>query len=84
MLVSSHDPPPPPPPESSGPGRRRSWHLGEFRRLWLLPAGLGVALLSSVFSPIPAYALILVACVLIGRGLGGVVRNTPGLKDYRQ
>ena len=41
-------------------------------------------MLSGAFPPIEAYALILAACVLIGRGLASVVQDTPGLKDYRQ
>ena len=54
------------------------------RLSWRLVAGLALVLLSSAFPPIEAYALLLAACVLIGRGLATIVQSTSGLNDYHQ
>jgi hypothetical protein len=54
------------------------------RLSWRLVAALGLVLLSGAFPPVEAYALLLAACVLIGRGLATIVQSTPGLKDYHQ
>jgi hypothetical protein len=82
LLIDTHEPPPPSPP----PSRRqpRSWPGVVLRLSWRLVAALGLVLLSGAFPPLEAYALLLAACVLIGRGLGSIVKSTPGLKDYRQ
>jgi hypothetical protein len=83
MLIDTREPlPPPPPPRQRR--RRPELRLGELRPLILLVTGLALALLSSAFSPVPAYVLILVSCICIGRGLGTVVQSTSGLKDHRQ
>jgi hypothetical protein len=37
-----------------------------------------------VFPPFPAYILLVGACVLIVRGLGRIVGDAPGPRDYRQ
>jgi hypothetical protein len=56
----------------------------EIARLsWRLVLGLTLTLLSGLFSPVEAYALLLAACVVIGRGFS-VVSGAPGLKDHRQ
>jgi hypothetical protein len=80
MLIDTHQPPPPPPP----PPSRRTWLTTVLRLSWRLLAALGLVLLSSAFPPIEAYALLLAACVLIGRGLATIVQSTPGLKDHHQ
>ena len=54
--------------------------LGEAKVL----IGLGLVLLSGVFPPVEAYAVLLAGCVVIGRGLGSIVQSTPGLKDHHQ
>lgn len=87
MLIDTREPsppPPPPPPRAGEPGRRRSWPGVVFRLSWRLIAGLGLVLLSGVFPPLEAYAVLLAACVVIGRGLGSIVQSTPGLKDHHQ
>jgi hypothetical protein len=70
-----------PAPEPRPP---RTWPLSLVRLLWRFLAGVGLLLLSGAFPPVEAYALILAACVLIGRGLGTLAQSTTGLKDYRQ
>jgi membrane protein DedA with SNARE-associated domain len=80
MLIDVHQPPRLPPQ----PTDRRTWPATLLRLSWRLVAGLGLLLLSSAFPPIEAYALLLAACVLIGRGLATIVQSTPGLKDYHQ
>ena len=73
-------------PDEPDPPRRR-FRLSSLRVLRpLLPLVIGLALvvLSGVFPPPVAYGAILAACVFIGRGLGGFMRSTHGLKDYRQ
>ena len=80
MLIDTREPPDE--PRQAIP--RRGWRLRAPPPLILLATGLGLALLSGAFSPVPAYLLIVTACVFIGRGLATIVRNTPGLKDYRQ
>jgi hypothetical protein len=80
MLIDTRrEPPPPPNPDDSG-----RWHFDGWR--WLVPLVIGAVLmvLSSFFPPLPAYILILGACVLFVRGLGRTVRSTPGLRDYHQ
>ncbi len=95
MLIDTREPPPPPPvladvamvdfdDDPPPPRRRRHWELSDWRGVLYLAAGVLLALISSLLPPLPAYVVILGACVLIGHGLGGVVRNTPGLKDHRQ
>lgn len=80
LLIDTHQPPPPPP----APRPRRTW-LGTILRMsWRLLAALALILLSGAFAPIEAYALLVAACVLIGRGLAVIVQSTPGLKDYHQ
>ncbi len=79
MLIDTHQPPPPPPPS-----QRRTWPITVLRLSWRLLAALGLVLLSGAFPPAEAYALLIAACVLIGRGLSVIVQNTPGLKDYHQ
>jgi hypothetical protein len=81
LLIGSGSPPPEPPEPDPAPP---DWPRELLSRSWRLLAGLGLALLSSAFPPIEAYALLLAACVLIGRGLGHIVQGTPGLKDHRQ
>jgi hypothetical protein len=81
MLIDTREPPPPPPPE---PTPHRSWPVIVLRLSWRLVAALGLVLLSGAFPPVEAYALLLAACVLIGRGLATIVQSTPGLKDYHQ
>lgn len=80
LLIESREPAPLEPE----PGRRRNWPLLALRLSWRLVCGLGLVLLSGAFAPVEAYALILAACVLIGRGLAGVVQGTGGLGDYHQ
>jgi hypothetical protein len=87
MLIDTRDPPPLP-PDPDGPGRRRlniPW--GKLGPLYRMLGGLGLLVLSGVFPPVEAYFLILAACVLIGRGVGSLARQTGGLtgmKDHRQ
>jgi hypothetical protein len=74
-------------PDEPDPGPRRSFNLGSLRalrRCVALVVGLVLVLLSAAFPPAVAYGLILAACVFIGRGLGGFMRGTSGLKDYHQ
>jgi hypothetical protein len=80
MLIETSEPPPSPDP----PPHRRTWPATVLRLSWRLIAGLGFVLLSSAFPPIEAYALLLAACVLIGRGLATIVQSTTGLKDHHQ
>jgi hypothetical protein len=80
MLIDTRQPPPLPP----RPPQRRTWPATVLRLSWRLVAALGLVLLSSVFPPVEAYALLLAACVLIGRGLATIVQSTPGLKDHHQ
>jgi hypothetical protein len=80
LLIDSHEPLPPAPE----PKRRRVWPAIVLRLSWRLIAGLGLVVLSGAFPPVEAYALLLAACVLIGRGLASIVQATPGLKDYHQ
>jgi hypothetical protein len=80
LLIDTHEPPPSPPPAR----RTRTWPITVLRLSWRLVAGLGLVLLSGAFPPVEAYALLLAACVLIGRGFGTIVQSTPGLKDHRQ
>jgi hypothetical protein len=54
------------------------------RLTWRFAAGLGLVLLSGAFAPVEEYALLLAACVLVGRGLCVAVQAPPGLKDHRQ
>jgi hypothetical protein len=54
------------------------------RLSWRLLAALALVLLSGAFPPVEAYALLLAACVLIGRGLAVLVQSTHGLEDYHQ
>jgi hypothetical protein len=54
------------------------------RLSWRLVAGLAVLLLSSAFTPVEAYALIIAACVLIARGLAVVVLSLPDVSDRRR
>jgi hypothetical protein len=83
MLIDTHQPPPAPPPPPPPP-RRRTWVGTVLRLAWRLVAALGLVLLSGAFPPIEAYALLLAACVLIGRGLATIVQSTSGLEDYHQ
>jgi hypothetical protein len=79
MLIDTRDDRPPPPP----PGRpERSWPV---RPALLVVAGIFVLVISSAFSPLPAYGLMIVACVLIGRGFATLLPTSSfGLKDHRQ
>jgi hypothetical protein len=81
MLIDTREPPTPPAGE---PARRRSWPGVVFRLSWRLIVGLGLVLLSGVFPPVEAYAVLLAGCVVIGRGLGSIVQSTPGLEDHHQ
>jgi hypothetical protein len=54
------------------------------RLSWRLLLALALVLVSGAFPPVEAYALLLAACVLIGRGLATIVQSTHGLEDYRQ
>lgn len=47
-----------------------------------LSLGLGFVLLSAAFAPAVSYALLLLACALIGHGMG--LPDTTGLSDHRQ
>jgi hypothetical protein len=80
MLIDTRGGPPPPPE----PDRHRHWRFDAWRRFTSLGLGIVLALLSSVFPPFPAYILLVGACVLIVRGLGRIVGDEPGLRDYRQ
>ena len=83
MLINTRELPPLPPlPPDRQP--HRPWRLSVPRpALWLV-LGLVLVLLSSAFSPILAYGMLLAACACIGRGLGGLTRSTTGMRDYRQ
>jgi hypothetical protein len=75
------------PPDEPEPGPRWRFNLGSLRvlrRCVPLVVGLVLVVLSAAFPPAVAYGLILAACVFIGRGLGGFIRSTSGLKDYHQ
>jgi hypothetical protein len=62
---------------------RNTWSRRGWAALALfLAVGLALTLLSGAFAPVAGYALIVVACVFIGLGLGHPVHT--GLKDYRQ
>jgi hypothetical protein len=80
MLIDTRREPPPEP----DPHRPGHWHFRGWR--WLAPICLSVILFvaSSAFPPFPAYILIVGACVMLVRGLGRMVGNTPGLRDYHQ
>ena len=80
MLIETHEPP----PESPQGKPRPSWPLALLRLSWRLVFGLVLVLVSGTFPPLEAYAVLLAACVLIGRGLATIVHATPGLKDHRQ
>lgn len=82
MLIDTREPPPPPSPAE--PRRPRAWPVIVLRLSWRLLAGLALVLVSSAFPPVEAYALLIAACVLIGRGFAAIVRHSPGLKDYHQ
>lgn len=82
LLIDSHEPALPPP--ECEPERPRGWPTVLLALTWRLLLGLGLVLLSGLFPPLEAYAVLLAACVLIGRGLGAVVQSTPGLRDHRQ
>jgi hypothetical protein len=82
LLVDTHQPPPSPPPPPPRPNR--TWPRTLLRLSWRLIAGLALVLLSGAFPPIEAYALLIAACVLLGRGFAAIVQSTPGLKDYHQ
>ena len=77
MLIDTHDQPPEPPPDRAP----RSWPV---RALLLIAGGIVLFALSFVFPPLPAYILLLGACVMIGRGLVRLVPMSSGLKQYRQ
>ncbi len=81
MLIDTHEPSLPPPQPTPG----GTWHPSGLRPVLFVAAGLGLALVSGMFLPVPAYVLILAACVLIARGLGATVRGNPSsLNDFRQ
>ena len=80
MLIDTRRDPPPPPE----PGRRRRWSFEGWRRFIALGWGIILVVLSSLFPPFPAYILLVGALVLIVRGLGQIVGNAPGLRDYHQ
>jgi hypothetical protein len=80
MLIDTREPAPHS-PESEPP---RAWPMEILRLSWRLLLGLGLVLLSGAFPPIEAYAVLLAACVLIGRGLGAALQSTHGLKDHHQ
>jgi hypothetical protein len=80
MLIDTRPPPPLPPT----PSQSRTWPRTVLRLSWRLLAALALVLLSGAFPPVEAYALLLAACVLIGRGLATIVQSTNGLEDYRQ
>lgn len=83
MLIDTREPQPPP-PQPSEPRPRRTWRLSVARPVLLLAGGLALILISGAFSPVPAYVLIVSACILIGRAAGALVLNPPGLRDHRQ
>jgi hypothetical protein len=80
MLIDTREPP----PREPEPRPRRTWPVIVIRLSWRLVAGLGFVLLSGVFPPVEAYAVLLAGCVLIGRGFAAILQSTPGLKDYHQ
>ncbi len=69
------------PPRPAIAHEAHAW-LGWRPLLFFLSLGLGLTLVSGAFAPVPGYVLILVACALIGRGLGSPVHT--GLTDHRQ
>jgi hypothetical protein len=80
MLIDTRrDPPPPSEPDRERPRRFDAW-----RGFTSLGCGIALVVLSSVFPPFPAYILLVGACVLIVRGLGRIIGDAPGLRDYRQ
>ena len=68
---------------ASLPAASRTWPATLARLSWRLVAGLALLLLSSAFTPVEAYALIIAACALIARGLAVVVLSLPDLNDRR-
>jgi hypothetical protein len=79
MLIDTRDRWEPPPPE---PGRpERSWPV---RPALLVLTGIAVLVASGALPPLPAYGLILVACVLIGRGFATLLPYSSGMKQHRQ
>jgi hypothetical protein len=80
MMIDTREPP----PSQREPRQRPTWPIAVLRLTWRLAAGLGLLLLAGVFPPIEAYALVLAAFVLIGRGFATIVQGTPGLRDYHQ
>ena len=73
-----------PQPPGRAPALRRTWALTALRLSWRLVVGLALLLVSSAFTPVEAYALIVAACVLIARGLAVVVLDLPDLTDHRR
>jgi hypothetical protein len=82
MLIDTRQEPPA--PLSPEPREPRRWPWVLLRMSWRLLAGLGLVLLSGAFPPVEAYALLVAACVLIGRGFAAIVQSTSGLEDYKQ
>jgi hypothetical protein len=80
LLAGNRDPR----PSARPPAPRRTWPVTALRLTWRLAAGMVLLLLSSAFSPVEAYALIIAACVLIARGLAAVVLSLPDLTDRRR
>lgn len=66
------------------PGLRPTWRLTALRLSWRLAVGMALLLVSSAFTPVEAYALIIAACVLIARGLAIVVLDLPDLTERRR
>jgi hypothetical protein len=82
MLLISEDRNPR--PLTRPPVARRTWPATALRLSWRLVCGLVLLLVSSAFTPVEAYALIIAACVLIARGLAVVVLSLPDLTDHRR
>jgi hypothetical protein len=72
------------PPPASANAKSRELGTGQVpvRRVLFCALGLGLALLAGALAPVPAYVVILAACVFIGRGFG--MPDTTGLRHHHQ
>jgi hypothetical protein len=84
MLIDTRDHRPEPEPERE-PRRLPRPDLAELRPLWPFAQALALLIVAGWLPPLPAYAVILTACAVIGRGLGNLLSmGGDGMRDHRQ